>query len=247
VGRIRTAAIGGLVEDNPLAAAATTLTSAGLSALPLFAAGDFALVVFDPDGRTGEPFAKRITAHGSNAVTATIEAAAIYGTARQIDRDTPWHLTDILDQDGNGSGLIGLTAYDPVSQSGVNVPAASALGDFDATNLRVSFVAPPSGKVKINLSCFAEASAGAYMEWSLRNLSNVVPTGGEGQLTISSTSSAAVGSRPYATFVVTGLTPGTTYTYKWSIKNPVNTSTTAIAYYGGGTGPAVMEVWAVNI
>jgi hypothetical protein len=82
---------GGLVEDNPLAAAATTLTSAGLLALPAVAATEHYVIVFDPDGsHGGAPFAKRVTAHTAGATTATIEAAALWGTARDIPRDCPW-------------------------------------------------------------------------------------------------------------------------------------------------------------
>lgn len=90
--------IGGLVEDNPLAAAATTLTSAGLAAMPAIGSTQHLVVVFDPDGLTGAPFAKRVTAHTASATTATIEAAAVIGTARDIARDTPWvHAAMTLD------------------------------------------------------------------------------------------------------------------------------------------------------
>lgn len=95
-------AIGGLVEDNPLAAAATTLTSSGLAALAAVGSTEHVVVVFDPDGLTGAPFGRRVTAHTAGATTATIEAAAIWGTARQIDRDTPWVHT-MLAEDATGT------------------------------------------------------------------------------------------------------------------------------------------------
>jgi hypothetical protein len=93
---------GGLVEDTSvlasggsgLLAAATTLTSAGLVALPVIGATEHLVVVFDPDGLTGTPFAKRVTAHTAAATTATIEAAAYaaegLGVARDVPKDTPW-------------------------------------------------------------------------------------------------------------------------------------------------------------
>lgn len=88
---------GGLVEDNPLAAAATTLTSAGLAPLPAIGSTEHLVVVFDPDGLTGVPYAKRITAHTAGASTATIEAAALsvgeMGATRDVPRDTPWVAT----------------------------------------------------------------------------------------------------------------------------------------------------------
>jgi hypothetical protein len=88
---------GGIVEDNPLAAAGTTLTSAGLAAMPVIGSTEHIVVVFDPDGVTGTPFAKRVTAHTSGATTATIEAAEYtaegLGSARDVPRDTPWVAT----------------------------------------------------------------------------------------------------------------------------------------------------------
>lgn len=82
--------VGGLVEDNPLLAAATTLTSAGLAALRAIDTTNHAVVVFNPDGRGNAPFAKRVTAHTLGATTATIEATALWGTAVDVPQDTPW-------------------------------------------------------------------------------------------------------------------------------------------------------------
>lgn len=86
--------IGGLVEDNPLAAAATILTSAGLASMPAVGSTEHMLIIFNPDGLVlpggSAPFAKRVTAHTASASTATIEAAAVIGTAYEIPRDIPW-------------------------------------------------------------------------------------------------------------------------------------------------------------
>lgn len=83
-------AVGGLVEDNPLASGATTLTSAGLAALPAIGSTQVAKGVFDPDGRSGEPEIFYITAHTAAATTATIVRGREGTTARQHDRDTRW-------------------------------------------------------------------------------------------------------------------------------------------------------------
>lgn len=233
--RVRTAAVGGLVEDNPLAAAATTLTSAGLSALPLFGASDFALVVFDPNGRTGEPFAKRITAHAAVANTATIDATAIYGTARAVPQGTPWRLTDILDQDGNGSGLIGYNSYGGVQ----DYTTSSTSGvDVDATNMKVSFVAPPSGKVLVRLTAVCYNTSGvASGLWGLRE--------GGADLTYALAIGSTSGFSVSRNLEVSGLTPGAAKTYKWAFK--VNGGTTHHLITGGDNGIATMEVLAVNV
>lgn len=240
MGRIRTAAIGGLVEDNPLAAAAVTLNSAGLSALPLFAAGDFALVMFDPNGRTGEPFAKRITAHGTNAVSATMDATAIYGTAREIKQGVPWRLTDILDQDGNGSGLISYSEY-----AGTGVDAytqftnTGSLADLDATNLKFDFITPPSGKVLIEIAGVAwQDGAQNNVNFGLREAAADIA--GSTQLITYLTNN-------FAKFLyvqqVTGLTPGSAHTYK--LAGFVNGGSGRLGH-GPTRGKVTFKVSAVN-
>lgn len=88
--RLRALAVGGLIEDNPLTNVATTLTSAGLTALPAVGSTEHAAVVLDPDGKFGAPEIAWVTAHTAGATTATIVRAREGSTARQHDRDVPW-------------------------------------------------------------------------------------------------------------------------------------------------------------
>lgn len=88
--RVRALAIGGLVEDNPLAVGGVTLTSAGLAAMPAIGATEHAAITLDPDGIFGAPEVAYITAHTAGAVTATIARGQETTTARQHDRDVPW-------------------------------------------------------------------------------------------------------------------------------------------------------------
>jgi hypothetical protein len=88
--RLRALAVGGLVEDNPLSNVATTLTSAGLAALPAVGATEHMALVLDPDGKFGAPEVVWVTAHTAAATTATISRGAESTTARQHDRDVPW-------------------------------------------------------------------------------------------------------------------------------------------------------------
>ena len=242
MGRIRTPAIGGLVEDNPLASGATTLTSAGLAALPTFAAGDWGIITFDPDGRTGEPFSKKVTAHTAGATTATIEAAAIQGTARSIDRDVRWAVTDILDQDGNGAGLIAYLAYEPTTSQNKSTTSTTLVA-VDTTNLRLPVVAPPSGKVLICLNARVAQTAGGYSQyWGL--LVGGVQTGRIQNVSVS------VDHRATCRIPVSGLTPGTSYNFDWGFA--VDSTATANIYIhspasGVGSGGAFMEAWAVNV
>lgn len=238
MGRIRTPAIGGLVEDNPLASGATTLTSAGLAALPTFGASDWGIVTFDPDGRTGEPFSKLMTAHTAGATTATIAAAAIQGTARSIDRDVRWAFTDIMDQDGNGAGLLGITSYNPASATDVATTAA-ALADVDATNAKVDFTVPPSGKVLARVTARATGASSTTIAWGLKDGSTTV---GVETVIIG----GALSVHTTAAWLITGLTAGAAKTYKLAHYREYG-SGTVYTGYGGTLGPLIMEVWAVNV
>jgi hypothetical protein len=88
--RLRALAIGGLVEDNPLTAAATSLASAGLAALAAVGASEHAALVLDPDGMFGAPEVVYVTSHTAAATSATILRGQEGTTARQHDRDVPW-------------------------------------------------------------------------------------------------------------------------------------------------------------
>lgn len=156
--------VGGLVEDNPLASGATTLTSAGLAALPAVTSADHYLIVFDPDGTTGAPFAKRATLHTAGATTATIEAAAVIGTARSIDRDTPWAHTVVADdlrvirratayRSSNQTGIADITWTDV----DVDVELFDDLSAFDlSTN---TFTAPAAGRIRVEACIEATAAS----------------------------------------------------------------------------------------
>jgi hypothetical protein len=84
----------GVVDDNPLLIGATTLTSTGLSGLPVVTAPDVLWLALDPEGVAGTPEIVQVTAHTSAATTATIvrgqQTAAGGGAARQHLQNTVW-------------------------------------------------------------------------------------------------------------------------------------------------------------
>lgn len=88
--RVRANFLGGLIEDNPLTLAATTLTSAALAAAPVIGSTQHMPIVLDPDGRYGEPEIAYITAHTASATTATILRGQEGTTARAHQRDINW-------------------------------------------------------------------------------------------------------------------------------------------------------------
>lgn len=247
--RVRALAVGGLVEDNPLAAAGTTLTSAGLAALPAIGSTEHAAIIFDPDGSFGgAPFVKYVTAHTLGAPTATITAAAQEGTtARQIDRDTPWiHGPTVQDWDGagGGSGLIGLLTYDPGTLA---QPAftATALTVVDATNVKVSFMAPPSGKV------LHEIAAGVHNSGTVDGSVYVGLVDASNAAIAASAARVAykqnVVQRSSWSWLETGLTAGTTYERRMAVKVGSAGGEAASVIHGGGYGSIVHKVLAVNL
>lgn len=108
--------------------------------------------------------------------------------------------------------------YDP-SPVGAAYPAPSAAADMDATNLKVTFTAPASGKVLVELSAFALTDAGHVLMWGVREGSSDVTT------EYARVQQSGVGGTAIARFLITGLTPGDSHTYKWG------------HFYQGGSGP----------
>lgn len=234
--RIRALAVGGLVEDNPLAAGGVTLNSAGLAAMPAIASTEHAAITFDPDGLFGDPEVSWITAHTAAATSATILRGQEGTTARQHDRDVPWVHGPTPAGDFDRAGLLAVVAYDPGSSTGLSTTSTTYV-DVSAANLVLPFSAPPSGKVLVRLSAAAWVSASS-MQWNLRDAGGDVTNT---EMYVTSSLPAVSQSRAV---LVTGLTPGTAYSYKWGWK--MNSAATANMTVGGADGPATMEAWAVN-
>lgn len=99
--RIRTNFVGGVIEDDPLALSATTMTSQALAALPPIEAGkEYISIILDPDGVNGEPEIVWVTEHEFLSQTATIEREKENTTAREHNCDTYWvHAPTALDWD----------------------------------------------------------------------------------------------------------------------------------------------------
>lgn len=115
--RVRQNFLGGLVEDNPLAIGATSMTSPGFGAMVAVGSTQHLPIVLDPDGVFGEPEIVYVTAHTAGTLTATIQRAREGTVARQHNRDTPWlHGGVISDIEG------AWTAYTPTWTSSPTNP-----------------------------------------------------------------------------------------------------------------------------
>lgn len=241
---VRANFLGGLIEDNPLASGATTLTSAGLASLPVITSTSHMAIILDPDGRAGNPEIAYVTAHTAAATTATITKGQEGSTARAHDRDTPWlHGPTVKDFDasGGGAGLIGMASLRHASVDTTITTTSTTAVEIDSTNLSVTFTAPPSGKVLVRLSGYGTANNTAYSHvWSLRD-SSPANVAGSAQSVINQIG-GVVG---VATLLISSLTPGTTYTWRWAWR--VSSAGTINVYHGPIYGVLVMEVWAVNV
>lgn len=247
--RIRALAVGGLVTDNPLTAAAVTLNSDGLAALPAVGATEHAAIILDPDGTFGAPEVAWVTAHSVGATSATIVRGretwnAGVGVARQHDRDVPWvHCPTI--EDARMAELLGQKSYNPTPGNAAAISVTVAGGvtnDVDAANLHVTFVAPATGKVNVLLSAVSFSNDTAqWHQWGVRDV-----VGGAQWGDWEACGVTTMQTRCLTIIPVTGLTPGQAYDWKWSQKR-TGAAGTSTTQYDGPAGPAVMQVQAVNL
>lgn len=132
--RQRQLGIGGLVEDNPLTASATLLTSAGLASITGGVDSSHHMpVILDPDGAAGPPEVAYITSltAGLGATGATGFARGQENTsARQHLAGTPWiHAPTLIDISLLGAELLSVVAASGAAQT-LDVRTATC---FDVT------------------------------------------------------------------------------------------------------------------
>lgn len=216
---------------------AAALTHSNGTAVPTLAGSDYIpLTILDASGRESEIV--YLTAYTSGATTGTI-ARGKEGTTGVAHSSGDVIGCATLAADVTDVGIIACTAYNPGTLAAYTTTATTD-GDVDATNLAVTFTAPTSGKVLVRLSGLTGINSTTYqLMWGLRE---------------SSTSLAASQVNGFvdanknvflsAPMVITGLTPGSSHTYKWSWYT-TGASSTGRLYAGGIAGAAVMEVSAL--
>jgi hypothetical protein len=151
------------------------------------------------------------------------------------------------------SALLASVFYNPsTGTSYTSGSGMTALQAVDSTNLTIRFVAPPSGSVTlvatISTLYMNAAGAGGWLGWLVH--------GGTTQIADAKyiIGQEGMGGNGYhcgcsQTWVVTGLTPGTTYQYDLAYGSS-NTGYPLVIYVGGtgnlgsANGGIVLEVWA---
>lgn len=114
------------------------------------------------------------------------------------------------------------------------------LADVDATNLAASFSAPPSGKVLVKLTGHVDTEPNNEIHFGLREGSTVVAPK---SLVVGGGSETYSRGVVTVGFVVEGLNPGSTHTYKWAFAS--NGEATLNVDRVDGYPPAVIEIHAL--
>ncbi len=166
--RVRTNNIGGLVEDNPLATAGTTLTSAGLQAIPAIGSTQHFPITIDPDGIGGAPEIAYVTAHTLAAGSGTILRGQEGTSARDHARDTPW--------------IHGILASDFPVSSVYTMPASvaytgTALGSL-ATPVLIAVTVLAGQVVDVEIELNGYCSGDNIVFWGIRRNPSTVLTKG---------------------------------------------------------------------
>lgn len=248
--RLRTLGAAGTLDTAAITSGSTTINSAGLADLGVVdSTNHAALTFYTQDATTGRVTSKEIlyvTAHTAAATSATVTRGNESTTAAAWAIGDRWvHSLTPKDFDGSGggSGLIGLTTYNPGSATGTATTSTSYT-DVDATNLAVAFTVPPSGAVLLRLTARALiGTANNELSWNIREASSDL-SGTNGSVVYSGLTTFS--ARCTHAAKVSGLTAGASKTYKWGHARTFGSGTVE-THYGLTDGQAVMEVWAVNL
>lgn len=150
-------------------------------------------------------------------------------------------------------GLLASVNYDPAGAATDATSALSAMAAFDTTNLRLVFTAPPNGTVLVKIRC-AQKGATTSPQVLLGVMDGATVKGRVaplcGRLALGANTNLLTRE---ARFLVTGLTPGTSYTYDaaWGTEFAVASST---INWGGpnnttandASGAFTFEIWETN-
>lgn len=196
----------GLTSSATSVTFAAALTYANGTAVPTITGSDYIpLAILDSSGHLSEVV--WLTAYTSGATTGTIARGkeTTTGVAHSSgDKVTHGPLSD----DVSGPYL----AYVSYKAAANYTGATATFAVIDSTNLKITFTAPSSGAVLVELSALTSGpTAPNYVRWSLFESGTMI-TGSERQA-LNSTGSIII---PVTTkHVITGLTPGSSHTYTW--------------------------------
>jgi hypothetical protein len=131
------------------------------------------------------------------------------------------------------NGLLTVVSFTPTSSYSIT---STSFVDVDAANLAVTIIAPASGQVLIEVDCAGAILAAANAWFCLREGTTNI-----GSQLVTSANNATIGL--HASFLVSGLTPGSSHTYKLGA---MVASSTLDIWGGAGSGTVTMKVWSTG-
>jgi len=171
--RVRTNFLGGTVENNPLTAAETTLTTAGYAIAPAIGNTQHQALILDPDGYFGDPEIAYVTSHVLNSASATILRGQEGTAARQHLKDTPWvHAPTLVDYSqaaGNAQIYIPTLAQSYFAEADGAQTTQVITGQSFATIVVQNEISDVSGRYDAANGLYSVPVAGVYaLEGSYR-------------------------------------------------------------------------------
>jgi len=133
--------------------------------------------------------------------------------------------------------------YDPATAVTTKAMTSNiAMVAVDTTNLRLTFTAPASGKVLVSISGGAIHGGITYPSALIGVLEGSTIRGRKAPIIDAGASAATLHGVPRTSFVVTGLTPSTSYT--WDVAYGVETFVAGANWkYGGPNDTTVNNAW----
>lgn len=187
-----------------------------------------------------------LTAYTSGATTGTISRGQ-EGTSGVAHSSGDKVIHGPTVDDVSTGGVLAALSYEPSSLATYGPFTTNAATDIDATNLVITFITPQSGKVEVCLEALYQykQTSASQSSWCLREGSTLIAE------TYVAGNSAAVtvdtgNIRTRASIQVSGLTPGSTHTYKWAWRAyPASTLTMYAGASSTTVGGATMKVSAL--
>lgn len=199
----------GLTNSATSVTFAAALTHSNGTNVPTITGSDYIpLAILDSTGKLSEVV--WLTAYTAAATAGTI-ARGKEGTSG-VSHSSGDKVVQSPLVDDVSVGVIGYTSY--LNGSNYTTTSSSHV-QIDSTNLKVSFVAPQSGNVVVELSGLlgGPTTTGQWVEWSVFESGSMI-SGASRQVLQGATVILSSSSR----IVITGLTAGSSHTYTWGWK-----------------------------
>lgn len=182
----------------------------------------------------------KIESMGSSVSDAAYGAGWNGDTTTAPSKNAVYDKIESLGAAGAGA-ILAITQYSPGSLTVLSTTSTTPVA-ADATNLQITFTAPASGNIVARMQAFADISSGGqFYCWAWYTNAGTL-FGRQGSITTSLANSGA--SVVVYEQIITGLTPGNSYTWEWRHWVPAGSFTGRILMdaSGGGYPHALMTI-----